>query len=207
MNRRRASRLAILVALFLAAFCSSPAKTEPLITQFVGTGSSLSYLVLDFQDNTAIPSYAFGYRYDGTKTGGDMVDTLVRDAGLGVQFGSFFQPNDFVISFAYAGHVQPQPGPSDPNFFWSYWLGTNGLDWTPSPVGLRDRVLSNGSWDGWSWSTFDPNTFDPVSPPRTPQVSGTAVPEPGALPLMGSVLMGVGSVAVLRRRRSRPLTG
>lgn len=194
--------------LFLLAGAASPGRTEPLITQTVGTGSNLSYFVLDFQDNTPNPSYAFGYRYDGAKTGGDLVDAFVRDAGLGATFGSFFQPNDFVIGFAYDGHARPAPGQSPPpDFFWSYWTGTNGTDWTTASVGLRQRTLTNGSWDGWSWTTFDPATFDPVSAPRTPQAQAAQViPEPGTAFLAGAAvlgLLGTGSFRErLRRRRS-----
>ena len=206
MIRRRyaAIRAALAALLLFAALGTAPGHAEPLITQYVGTGSSVSFLTLDFHDNTLNPSYAFGYRYDGAKTGGDLIDALIGQAGLNVGFGSFFQPNDFINSFAYQGHVQPGPGAS-PDFFWSYWLGTNGNDWSAAPVGLRNRVLTNGSWDGWSWSTFDPVTFDPLSQPRTPQVSGPApvVPEPGTLPLLaGAALAVFGAHGFLPRRRN-----
>lgn len=206
MIQRYATLRAALAALLILALGSAPGRAEPLITQYVGAGSSLSFLTLDFHDNTPNPSFAFGYRYDGAKTGGDLVDALIQGAGLNVSFGSFFQPNDFVNSFAYAGHVQPQPGSPAPDFFWSYWLGTNGSDWSAAPVGLRDRALTNGSWDGWSWTTYDPVTFDAVSAPRTPQASGPApaVPESGTLPLVaGAALALLGACGLPARRRNR----
>lgn len=206
IQRYAATLRATLAALLVLTLSCAPGRTEPLITQYVGTGSSVSFLTLDFQDNTPNPSYAFGYRYDGAKTGGDLVDALIQGAGLNVGFGSFFQPNDFVNSFAYDGHVQPQPGTPAPDFFWSYWLGTTGNDWSAAPVGLRDRALTNGSWDGWSWTTFDPVTFDPLSQPRTPQapLPASAVPEPGTLPLAGAALLALlgGTYGFPARRRS-----
>ncbi len=202
IQRYAATLRAVFAALLLFALSATSSRATPLITQYVGAGSSVSFLTLDFHDNTPNPSYAFGYRYDGAKTGGDLVDALIQGAGLNVGFGSFFQPNDFVISFGYQGHAQPGPGAS-PDFFWSYWLGTTGSDWTAAPVGLRDRVLTNNSWDGWSWTTYDPVTFDPISPPRTPQAPGSvpAVPEPGTLPLAGAAFAVLAAYGLPTRRR------
>ncbi len=169
----------------------------PLVTAFVGTGSQTSFLTLDFKDGVSNPvTYAFGYRYDGAKNSGDFLlalasgvptfgATLQGTVGLGryvegLSFGGRNKFNDFG-----GGNS------GDPNGFWSFWTSSDGFTgWSESQVGIDGRTLTNGSWDGWSW-TADFN--NPSIAPQTP----VAAPEPSALAFVGLGLAGLG---VFRRR-------
>jgi hypothetical protein len=179
--------LATLLQVFVAAFCSAPAYSQTLITQTVGSGSNESFFVLDFNDGAATSSYAFAYRYDGTRTGEDLLGALAAEAGLTVVAQEFpFGP--FVVTLGYNG--QSRTGGA--NDYWSYWLSDNGADWVSAGVGVRARTLSNGSWDGWSWA---PNLQ--ATPPDVPQI-----PEPSSFLLVSTGLLGLAG-AVVRRRNER----
>ncbi|MDR0618269.1 MAG: DUF5074 domain-containing protein [Bacteroidales bacterium] len=54
--------------------------------------------------------------------------------------------------------------------YWSYWLGTDGDNWSYSGVGASGRKLSDGSWDGWNFA------LGMSSQPWKPSV---AAPAPG----------------------------
>jgi hypothetical protein len=73
--------------------------------------------------------------------------------------------------------------------YWSYWTG-DGTSWTASMIGAADRILTNGTYDGWSFAPgfVDTAPADPVA----------AVPEPTSAIM---VLVGAAGLLVLRRRR------
>ena len=191
---------AALAALSLALGGSARAQTfTPQITQTVGTGSSESFFTLDFQDGTVNHDYAFGYFYDGTKTGADELAALSSGTALGIGYYPGYGPTSGSSlgvapnSFSFNGHSQVASG----NNYWSYWLGTDGLNWTYSGVGASSRTLSNGSWDGWSW---DVNSADaaPLTPAAAP------VPETATTVSLGLLLiLGAGGMALSARKKVR----
>lgn len=72
--------------------------------------------------------------------------------------------------------------------------------WTSSPTGASaesfgetGRLLTDGSWDTWSFGTFESSPFAPPGPPGTPTA---AVPEPSTF-LFGML----GAMSLLIRRR------
>jgi hypothetical protein len=184
-----------LTAVLVTAGAAAHAQTfTPLITQIVGTGSKESFFTLDFQDGTTDHNYAFGYEYDGTKTGADFLTAL--SSGTPLVIGSATSSYGvYVTSFAFNGHSQVGSG----NGYWAYFVGTNGQDWTYSMLGASDRTLSNGSWDGWSWDP-DYRTGSNAAPrPLTP----AAVPEASSAVSLGVLaLLGAGVIAVRRKKRA-----
>lgn len=164
----------------------------PAITQTVGTGSEESFFTVDFEDGTANQSYAFGYKYDGNKTGGDLLAALAAGTPLQVGYYPGYGPtNAFVQSFSFNGHTQTGAG----NNYWAYWQGTDGQNWTFSDVGASGRGLTNGSWDGWSWDADYSKPPFPAPAPLTP----AAVPEASSVVSLG-LLLGFGVIALRRKK-------
>jgi hypothetical protein len=189
-------RLLIFIAGVFTLLCFvQPAVAQPSLSAIVGEGENLSYFVLDFKNGPVPQSYAFGYRYSGAKTGGDMLDALVADVPTFTAntqtFGNFGR---FMIGLGFDGKFQDN-SPPNPNAFWAYWLAEDGLNWATSDFGLDGRPLANGSWDGWTWGQ-DFNNF-PGPAPSTPFLSADA-PEPGSGLL---ALIALGVVGLVTRRK------
>ncbi len=82
--------------------------------------------------------------------------------------------------------------------YWSYWVSDGGSEWGYSGNGISSRNLSDGSWDGWSFSGTA--GYGDGSAPITPLAAQAAVvPIPGAIWLLGSGLMGL--IGFRRRMR------
>jgi len=195
--------ISVAAVLMTAGVTAVHAQTfTPLITQTVGTGSEESFLTVDFHDGTADPNYAFGYKYDGAKTGADMIAALNSDSSLKVGYVPGFAPGTgsglgvAVNSFALGGHYEAG---FQLAYYWSYWLGNDGQNWNYSGVGASSRGLSNGSWDGWSWDVNGTPNGGPVDhPPLTP----AAVPEASSAVSLGVLaLLGAG-LFIARRKKA-----
>ncbi|MGQ9809637.1 MAG: PEP-CTERM sorting domain-containing protein [Armatimonadota bacterium] len=183
--RRLRLLAAIAAALTVIAIPAAQAisLSDLIVSGSAGSGSSTSYLVLDFGPD----SYAFVYYYDGVKTGFDMLQDLSAAVpDLQFTYWDFGGGAVFVNTFAYG----PYPATGGGTTWWSYWLSDNGSDWSFAPVGAGARVLSDGSWDGWS---FVPSFTDPATQPDVP-----LVPEPASLTVLGT--LGAGWLAASRRR-------
>lgn len=158
----------------------------------VGSGSSTSVCVFDF--GTA--RYAFGYAYDGAKTGADLLMAL-NDAPIGVSVDlTYYKGMGYLVnSISYMTYsisstlTAPYQSPC-------YWMGNGGTTgptaWTSSSIGISSRLLTNGTWDGFSQGTWV--GYDIVA--GAPGGDFAAVPEPAALSLLA-----LGGLALLRRRR------
>ncbi len=183
--------LAALGVLLVTLSSTAHAQTfTPQITQTVGSGSNESFLVVDFQDGAVDHNYAFGYLYDGSKTGADLISAVSSGVGLGV---TYLYNGGVVNGFSFSGHSEAG---FDANAYWSYYLGKDGQSWESSASGIKGRALSNGSWDGWSW---DVNNSDPL--PVTPAVS-VPVPESSTTASLGLLLtLGMGGFLAARRRK------
>jgi hypothetical protein len=165
----RARKRTIVVVALVAGFAI------PCFADFinVGTGANTSFLVIDFKDGA---KYQFAVAYDGAADGEDLL-TITRDAGLGfdVTLQSFGFGN-FVDGIAYDGHTNSGFGGNED--FWHYWT-SNAADppsWALSQVGISDRVVTDGSWDGWVYGS----TAEPA-----------LVPEPSAAMLILVALAGL----------------
>ncbi|HQW06926.1 MAG TPA: T9SS type A sorting domain-containing protein [Flavobacteriales bacterium] len=119
---------------------------------WVGSGPDSSVLVVDFQDGSDDPSYAWGYLHNGA-TGEAMLTAIAEaDVNLDVEFAS-----GSLNSMSYGGHAGIGGAPD----YWSTWSGTN-IATMNSNLGVSG-VLANGDWLGCSYTDFDP-----ALPPREP---------------------------------------
>lgn len=84
------------------------------------------------------------------------------------------------------------------NGYWSYWQGSgnpyDGGSWGVATVGMGDRTLATGDWDGWSWNATGawPSEPEPGVPVAAP------VPEPATMALAA---LGMLFAALWRRKR------
>lgn len=199
------------------------------ITNWTGTGANQSALVIDWNDGRADSSVVWGYRWDGSATGEQMLRAIVdanRDLYIKVseptQFGvilfgagldrdhdgfgiSSGQP--FINGVAVADYDSADGSTAiDSNDsyregwntgYWSYWGAEgNGIlptasEWSYPGAGMTDRLLRNGSWDGWSFDDFS-GTYE-----STPSVPTPAAPVPEPMTL-GALTVGL--LAFARRR-------
>jgi len=166
-----------LVLVFLAA-ANACAYTldDCLIEYWAGSGSNRAVVVVDFGP----ASYAFGYRWDsGTKYGRDLMDAVDLSGTM-----NYTQNYGFLNTISYSDYqnIGQNGWPGD---WWGYFTSTDGAGWTDASVGFSDRVLSNGSWDGWAVQTTD--AWPPAHQPTTP------VPEPVTL-----IFLGIGALLIIK---------
>ncbi len=173
------------------------------IVNWTGSGSNEAALLIDWQDGTAHPSLVWGFRWDGTATGEDMVDAIAAaDPDLTVQITSY-SFGDAVTAIGFNGAPYGPDGPGS-HFqsgfsagspgFWAYYLGSGTTlpTWSESAVGFGDRALADQAWDGWSWSA----NFIDTAPSNPPIAAPLPAPEP-----MTGVLLAAGFVLLRRRKR------
>ena len=147
----------------------------------VGSGASRSYLQFEFANSN---TYLYEVRYDGVLRGDDLF------AIVAAAQPSFFSYQVVSFSFGDALFGVTIGGDSNEGFgnppsyldYWHYWTREPAAStWTSAMIGFGDRVVSNGSWDGW--------VFNSDAPPA-------AVPTPAAG-------LALASGALLARRRRR----
>src|SRR5580704_19564445 len=81
------------------------------ITNWTGTGSNEAALLIDFQDGTTYPALVWGYRWDGTATGEQMIQAVAAaDPDLTVQITSY-SFGDAVTALGFDGSAYGSNGP------------------------------------------------------------------------------------------------
>ncbi len=183
---------AALVALVLHVAHASAQTTQFAfedIPLWFGSGSNQAAMVVQWNDDNLPVSLVWGYRWDGSATSLDMFQAI--DAGNS-DFSSTLTDHGWGISvdgIGYAEGSRFKPGWDGTNY-WAFYTsegspyGGSGA-WASSFVGIGDRSLSDGSWDGWSHSPGNPSDA-PVVP--------LAVPEPST-----ASFIVIGGLLLLRR--------
>jgi hypothetical protein len=210
------------------------------IQNWTGTGSQKAALVFQWNDGQSPAALVWGYRWNGSATGYDMLTaiagiTKIYDANdpstlISTTYGAdnrisldfldySFGPALNAVNFNTGATLRTQsdwssgyweyfnvggsfltPPDGDPNVY----SGTNNYpgddldsDWVSSYGGSDTRVLSDGSWDAWSFAA----TFIsvPVVQGFAASADSSAVPEPGQV--ASSLLLIMGIVIYLWRRR------
>jgi hypothetical protein len=113
---------------------------------WTGTGSHSAMLVIDFQDGSATPSYAWGVRFEGSTTGEAMLNAVLgSDPALEAVITT-----GFLSDVTYGSHAGIGGSPD----WWSTWSGTDLGNWS-SNLGLSTAV-PDGGFFGCSYTDFDP---------------------------------------------------
>lgn len=115
---------------------------------WAGTGTDSAVFIADFVSSStgAIATYSWGYLFNGTSTGQDMLDAIaLADPNLDIATGSGFL-NDITYNDL-AGLA------GNPNY-WGTWSGTNLTDWTMN-AGLS-TVINPNDWFGASYESWPP---------------------------------------------------
>lgn len=209
------------LVLLALVFSAGMLRSQTLVSSFddisfwVGQGSNQAAIVIDWKDGTSPSSFAWGFRWDGMATGEDMIRAVAGAIGTATDPATPNPGGDpaltlytiFYASFGYAvdglsydsgnGQVHYESGFNPLTAgYWSYWIGEEASltlpTWEFSMDGMGDRVLSNNSWDGWSWA----EDFDGVAPDQ----AIAAVPEPSVYVLLMAV---AGGWIFLRIRRKQ----
>jgi hypothetical protein len=138
-----------------------------------GTGTNSAYIALDFDYDNA---FVFEYHWNGQATGWDALQALDQAGPMDID-GQVYSWGVLINDFSYPGGVKFDYGLG--NTGWVYYLSDGGSDWFGSGAGVRDRVLSNGSWDSWVWSNYPPDWSIPYRQPGQ-----MPIPEPTSLILL-----------------------
>lgn len=152
---------------------------QEIISESVGAGSNTSHVVVDFGPQ----SYDFIVHYNGSISGQDAL-TLLQNNSIYRYNTHHFSFGDLVSEMDYGGYDYSGIGNSGTDF-WSYYVG-DGTSWSFASTGAADRLLTNGSYDGWVW--YDNQQTSPDVP--------LAVPEPATLSALLLIPLGL-----LRRSR------
>lgn len=168
-----------------AANAATLTNGSRVISEDVGTGTNTSDVVVDFGPQ----SYDFKVHYNTAINGIQALQLIQASSDLRVST-EHFSFGDFVNGIDYGGYADTGDGSTPPAFadYWAYYTG-DGTSWTSSLVGAGDRLLSNGSYDGWVWN-----------PAQSTAPDFAVAPEPAsALALAAAAVIGL----LPRRRRRR----
>ena len=183
-SRRMMSSRNLICLIVVSAITSSAAIAIPVnfggtwveVDYWAGTGGNEAIVVVDF-DATGGDSYAFGFKWDGIATGYDALVAIDAAGALDFETTYYSGMGYFIDNFYYNSEN------GDPSYYWQYFTSSDGSVWDSSWVGMSDRTLTGGDWDGWY------NGFDPGVSPTTP------IPEPATVALLGL------GILLLRRKK------
>ncbi|MCH2161402.1 MAG: hypothetical protein MK085_05965 [Phycisphaerales bacterium] len=167
----------------LASVIAVTSHAELVDTFTIGEGDTTAHIQFDF---IVGHTYLYEIRWDGTSMTGrdvfDMIKTAQPDdfdfTYISYTFG------DFLTSVTIGQDHDAGEGTTPPDYinYWHYWNRTDGESWQNAMSGFSDRILEDGSWDGWVFGVVD-----------APQ----EIPSPGVFGLAGIAAL----VARGQRRR------
>ena len=208
-------RARVLLAAAGAFSFTAAAQAELLPGYATGTGANTSALIIDFAFING-DSYYFEYQHDGPTTSEQMLLDLNAAGSLDVdhQYFTFSGVTSiFINGFSFDGNsaVPVFEGSSGEN--WSFYAADDAappINWVGQNLGPTDRILSDGSIDGWTLniSSYNSQGLDPTDDTPSPttaqelafvrsQLVYLPVPEPTS-----AALFLLAGTAMIRRRRS-----
>jgi len=201
MKNTRSFILKAFAALTIFLLAGQTSKAQII----VGTGDSISYLVIEATQFSSTPfvfEWHYDYNLETPRTTFDMV-TAVEDASTGFTFELLYG-GGFLNAVTYSGITLTNENAAPYSPFWAQWVsgGESGAPLVSMPsgiwsegYGLLDRTLMPGSWDGFIFNgAYDPDTYAIISAP--PSIA--PVPEPHAV-----YLAVAGGLVIYLIRRSR----
>jgi hypothetical protein len=216
----------------LFCVCASKVQAQLInslddIEYWVGLGANRSALVIDFHDGTGKQSFAWGYYYDGIKTGADMLLAIsAADLNLTLTYSGSAEDNLYLMGISYfdgsTTHTRDNGDFISDSNYWGYYLagGTAGETleepFTLIPVTVPASLSLPSTWEvaatGPSAISFNlpgrylaNNSWDAWSYGEngtTPlsEVYAAAVPEPSTWALLGGAALAFG---IWRIRRAK----
>jgi len=176
-----------LLLVLAAALIPSPALAHTFddveVTYWTGAGPGdgvhEAVMVVDWQ----VPgqdSLVFGYRWTSEVTGEDMLTAIdSADNRFYFEWHFLYEGAVYGIGWDADGDGFDRADPDDyyaegwwSNGFWRYYLSTDGETWAISETGVAGRTLSDGDWDGWSWSPDFVTSVPDNLPPAVTSVPG-----------------------------------
>jgi len=121
------------------------------IEVWIGEGENQAGLIIDWEDEFAPTTLAWGYRWDGVKSGQEMLMEVMaaapRFSGNGElpEFMTYDLNNDGTIDT----NDHNANGDMSAGNFWAYYTSANGSDWNFATTNHAGRTLVDGEWDGW----------------------------------------------------------
>ena len=150
-----------------------------IVSEFdLGTGANTSTVLFQFTNEN---QYLYTIRYDDPMTGRTVFDLISNEQpGYFVPDIQTFSFGDSLFGLAIGDDEDAGFGTA-PEYldYWHYWTKeSESAEWEFSMIGFSDRILSDGSVDGWVFNSND-----------------APIPAPAAI----SAVLGLG---LIRRRRS-----
>ncbi|MFZ6053505.1 T9SS type A sorting domain-containing protein [Halocola ammonii] len=137
--------LLVFVFSCIISFNLSAQFTQDDVSFWVGEGENSAVLVVDFNQGDAEESLAWGFRFDGETTGGDMLAAIdAADVAMRVNAEAFLNDIFYITKSGVGGMPD----------YWGTWSSVNGTDWE-SNSGLGETV-ADGDWFGCTYTDFDP---------------------------------------------------
>jgi hypothetical protein len=133
--------IAAIISFIAVSFSQGVQFSE--IQNWTGTGSQVAMLIIDFNDGQVPDAYAFGYRFDGSKTAEDMLNDIANaNSALSISIGSGFL-NDIIF-----GSQEGIGGNPD---YWASFTFINQnweMNWGISEI-LTDSIIFGFSYTDW----------------------------------------------------------
>ncbi len=195
-----------LSSLALAALSSAFGFAD--ITEWSGSGSNQTALVIDWNDGVQPESLVFGFRWSGSATGFDMLNSIMTsDPRLSRVEGGGGPQTIFGLGWDQAGDGLHLTGSGEDahaidrgdhyaagwftSGFWGYYVadGTSlPSSWSFGSSSLLTTTLATDTWNGLS--------FAPAFNDSEPSAPSNPVPEP-----FSCAALALGFACMLRRRR------
>ena len=114
----------------------------------VGTGDNQAQLALHFSDDA---QFVFNVNFTDTTTGLGLFDIIEAELALTTQREDFGY-GIFIDGISFDGHGNLGYGGDED--WWHYWIKDTELDpWESSAIGVTERIVQNGCWDGWRYGS------------------------------------------------------